>query len=133
MRSSMLVLSVLSVPFTLTHVVEDFPAGIPAARFGQTLLPAAFLLSIGHTAQLSAAALSAHGDVRGDFLNLLLAVVWWARRPITWGEIPVPPDGSRPRRRRLESARARRHRDRCWLATRVREATARRIQEVITP
>jgi hypothetical protein len=86
MRSSMLVLSVLSVPFTLTHAVEDFPAGIPAARFGQTLLPAAFLLSIGHTAQLSAAALSAHGDVRGDFLNLLLAVVWWARRPITWAK-----------------------------------------------
>ena len=69
-------LSVLSVPFTLTHAVEDFSAGIPVARFGLALLPAAFVLSLSYTAQVAAAALSARGDVRGDALNLLLALVW---------------------------------------------------------
>ncbi len=95
MRRWMLVLSVLSVPFTLTHVVEDFSEGIPAARFGLALLPAAFVLSLGYTAQLAAAALSAHGDVRGDALNLLLALVWLvAAAADHLGEILFVPTGA---------------------------------------
>jgi hypothetical protein len=91
----MLVLSVLSVPFTLTHAVEDFSEGIPAARFGLALLPAAFLLSMGYTAQVAAAALSAHGDVRGDWLNLLLALVWLvAAAADHLGEILFVPTGA---------------------------------------
>ena len=76
MRTWVLVLSALSVPFTLTHAIEDFSEGIPAARFGLPLLPAAFLLSLGYAGQVAAAALSARGDARGDVLNLLLGFVW---------------------------------------------------------
>jgi hypothetical protein len=91
----MLVLSALSVPFTLTHAVEDFSAGIPAARFGLALLPAAFVLSLSYTAQVAAAALSARGDVRGDALNLLLALVWLvAAAADHLGEILVVPTGA---------------------------------------
>ena len=95
MRRWMLVLSALSVPFTLTHAVEDFSAGIPAARFGLALLPAAFVLSLGYTAQVAAAALSARGDVRGDALNLLLALVWLvAAAADHLGEILFVPTGA---------------------------------------
>ena len=88
-------LSALSVPFTLTHAVEDFSAGIPAARFGLALLPAAFVLSLGYTAQVAAAALSARGDVRGDALNLLLALVWLvAAAADHLGEILFVPTGA---------------------------------------
>ena len=69
------VLSVASVPMTLTHAFEDFAHGIPA-RFGLALLPAAFLLSLGYAAQVGAAALSARRDARGHALNLLIALVW---------------------------------------------------------
>jgi hypothetical protein len=75
MRTWVLVLSTLSVPLTLTHAVEDFAAGVPA-RFGLQLLPAAFVLSLGYTGQVAAAALTARGDARGDALNLLLGLVW---------------------------------------------------------
>ncbi len=43
---ALLGMSVLSVPFTLTHSVEDFEVGVHQ-DFGLTLLPAAFLLSLG--------------------------------------------------------------------------------------
>jgi hypothetical protein len=76
MRTWVLVLSALSVLFTLTHAIEDFSESIPAARFGLPLLPAAFLLSLGYTGQIAPAALSARGDARGDALNLLLGFVW---------------------------------------------------------
>jgi hypothetical protein len=76
MRTWVLVLSALSVPFTLTHAIEDFSEGIPAARFGLPLLPAALVRSLGYTGQVPAAALSARGDARGDALNLLLGIVW---------------------------------------------------------
>jgi hypothetical protein len=95
MRTWMLVLSVLSVPFTLTHAVEDFSEGIPAARFGLAVLPAAFLLSLGYMAQVAAAALSARGDVRGDALNLLLALGWLvAAAADHLGEILFVPTGA---------------------------------------
>ncbi len=103
----MLVLSVLGVPFTLTHAVEDFAAGVPAARFGLALLPAAFLLSLDCTTQVAAATLSAHGDVRGDALNLPLALVWLVARPPITGarscSSPRAPIGLA----RLEGARGR--------------------------
>jgi hypothetical protein len=90
----MLVLSALSVPFTLTHAVEDFSEGVPVVRFGLALLPAAFLLSLGYTAQVAAATLSARGDVRGDALNLLLALVWQvAAAADHLGEILFVPTG----------------------------------------
>ncbi len=95
MRKWMLMLSVLSVPFTLTHAIEDFSEGIPAARFGLALLPAAFVLSLGYTSQVAAAVLSAHGDVRGDALNLLLAFVWLvAAAADHLGEILFVPTGA---------------------------------------
>jgi hypothetical protein len=75
MRTQVLVLSALSVPFTLTHAVEDFSAGIPA-RFGLQLLPAAFVLSLAYAGQVVAAALTARGNTRGDVLNMLLGLVW---------------------------------------------------------
>jgi hypothetical protein len=36
-------LSILSMPFTLTHSFEDFSVGIEQSRFGLPLLPAAFV------------------------------------------------------------------------------------------
>ena len=75
MRNWVLLLSVASVPVTLTHAVEDFSHGIPA-RFGLALLPAALLLSLGYATQVGAAALSARDDARGHALNLLIALVW---------------------------------------------------------
>jgi hypothetical protein len=69
-------LSILSMPFTLTHSFEDFSVGIEQSRFGLPLLPAAFLLSVGYAAQLAAAALSARNEPIGHWLNLVLALVW---------------------------------------------------------
>jgi hypothetical protein len=53
-----LALSVLSVPFTLTHSFEDFSENIEQIRFGLALHPAAFLLSLTYAAQIGAAASS---------------------------------------------------------------------------
>jgi hypothetical protein len=95
MRTGVLLLSALSVPFTLTHAIEDFAEGIPAARFGLPLLPAAFLLSLGYTGQVAAAALSARGDARGDALNLLLGLVWLvAASADHLGEVLFVPTGA---------------------------------------
>jgi hypothetical protein len=95
MRTWVLVLSALSVPFTLTHAIEDFSEGIPAARFGLPLLPAAFLLSLGYTGQIAAAALSARGDAHGDWLNLLLGFVWLvAATTDHLGEVLFVPTGA---------------------------------------
>lgn len=56
----LLLASVLSVPFTLTHSIEDFSVGIHE-RFGLPLLLGAFLLSLGYAAQLAGGMLSARG------------------------------------------------------------------------
>lgn len=95
MRTWVLVLSALSVPFTLTHAIEDFSEGIPAARFGLALLPAAFLLSLSYTGQIAAAALSARGNALGDALNLLLGFVWLvAATADHLGEVLFVPTGA---------------------------------------
>lgn len=72
----LLAVSVLSVPPTLTHTVGDFSVGIQQ-RFGLPLLLAAFLLSLGYTAQVAAAALSARSDGLGHLLNFAVALVWF--------------------------------------------------------
>jgi hypothetical protein len=72
---ALLTASTASVPFTLTHAVEDFSVGIHQ-RFGLSLLLAAFLLSLGYAAQVAGAALSARGERRGHILNLGVALVW---------------------------------------------------------
>lgn len=54
----LLIASTLSVPLTLTHSIEDVSVGIHQ-RFGLSLLPAGFLLSLGYAAQVAGAALSA--------------------------------------------------------------------------
>lgn len=69
-------LSALSVPFTLTHVIEDFSVGIHQ-RFGLPLLTAASLVSLGYAAQVAGAALSARDDRRGHLLNLAVALAWF--------------------------------------------------------
>jgi hypothetical protein len=71
----LLIISVLSVPFTLTHSIEDFSVGIHQ-RFGLALLPAAFLLSLVYAAQVAAAALSARDQPLGHGLNFVVALVW---------------------------------------------------------
>ena len=71
----LLIISVLSVPFTLTHSIEDFSVGIHQ-RFGLALLPAAFLLSSVYAAQVAAAALSARDQPWGHGLNFAVALVW---------------------------------------------------------
>lgn len=71
----LLAVSVVSVPLTLTHSVEDFEAGVHR-DFGLPLLPAAFLLSIGYAAQLLGAILSARGHRLGHLLNLVVALAW---------------------------------------------------------
>jgi hypothetical protein len=71
----LLAASVLSVPITLTHAIEDFAYDVHR-RFGLRLLPAAAFLSIGYAGQILGAILSARGDVRGHWLNLGIAGVW---------------------------------------------------------
>ncbi len=68
-------LSVISVPFTLTHSIEDFQYGI-AAHFGLPVLLAAFLLSIGYAVQVLATALAARGSRLGFLGNLVIAAIW---------------------------------------------------------
>ena len=48
---ALLTASVVSMPFTLVHAVEDFAFNVHEARFGVPLLPAAFALSLGYAAQ----------------------------------------------------------------------------------
>jgi len=73
----LLLASVLRVPFTLTHSIEDFSVGIHQ-RFGLPLLLGAFLLSLGYAAQLAGGMLSARGARWGHVLNLAVALVWLA-------------------------------------------------------
>ena len=74
----LLIMSVLSVPFTLTHSIEDFSEGVPQERFGLALLPAALLLSLVYTAQLAGAILSAQDRRLGHLINAAVAVLWLA-------------------------------------------------------
>lgn len=71
----LLAASVVSVPLTVTHSVEDFDAGVHT-DFGLPLLVAAFLLSLGYVLQLVAGVLSARGHRIGHLLNLTVAVIW---------------------------------------------------------
>lgn len=73
---ALLIVSLLSVPVTFTHSVEDFAVGIHQ-RFGLPLLLAAFLLSLGYVAQFVAGLASAREQRWGYGLNLLLALVWF--------------------------------------------------------
>lgn len=72
----LLVVSVLSVPLTLTHSIEDFAVGI-YQRFGLPLLLAACLLSLGYAAQLVAGIASARERRWGHGLNLMVALIWF--------------------------------------------------------
>ncbi len=86
--------SVLSVPFTLTHSVEDFAVGIHA-RFGLPLLLGAFLLSLGYAAQVAGGALSARDHPAGHLLNLGVALVWLLGAVLDHlGEIVGTPTGA---------------------------------------
>jgi hypothetical protein len=72
----LLLASAVSTLFTLTHTVEDFSVGIHQ-RFGLSLLPAAFLVSLVFAAQVTGAALSATDHRLGHLLNLGVALVWF--------------------------------------------------------
>lgn len=73
----LLTISVLSVPLTFTHSLEDIDAGIHQ-DFGLGLLSAGFLLSLGYATQLLGAILSARSYRTGHLLNLLIALFWLA-------------------------------------------------------
>ena len=68
--------SVVSVGFTLTHVIEDFAYNVPEERFGVPLLPAALAVAVAYAVQVLAAALSARDDVRGHWVNAALGFGW---------------------------------------------------------
>jgi hypothetical protein len=67
--------SVLSVLFTLPHVLEDFSAGINE-RFRLDLLTAGFLVALVYAVQVAGAALSARDRRLGHGLNLAVALFW---------------------------------------------------------
>ncbi len=69
-------LSALSVLFTITHSIEDFRYNI-AGRFGMPMLLAAFLLSIAYALQIWATALAARDIRLGYWINLIIAVIWF--------------------------------------------------------
>lgn len=68
--------SAVSVPFTLTHVFEDFAYNIHIDRFGVPLLPAAFAVSLAYSFQIVAAVLTARDDRRGHALNAFYGGGW---------------------------------------------------------
>jgi hypothetical protein len=75
---ALVVASAASVPFTLTHTFEDFAYNVHVERFGVSLLPAAFMVSLAYAVQFMAAVLSSHDDRRGHWLNALLGFGWLA-------------------------------------------------------
>jgi len=90
----LLLASVLGVPFTLTHSVEDFSVGIHA-RFGPPQLLGAFPLSLGYAAQVAGGMLSARDARLGHALNLAVALVWPAGAVLDHlGEVVGAPTGA---------------------------------------
>ena len=75
---ALLVVSVISVFFTLTHSLEDFAYNVPQERFGVPFYPAAIALAGVYAVQVLAAALSAREDRRGHWLNVALGFGWLA-------------------------------------------------------
>lgn len=88
----LLIVSVLSVPFTLTHSIEDFSYRI-YERFGLGMLPGAFLLSLVYAAQLAAGMLSARDLRIGHLMNAAMAVLWLAASVLDHlGEVLILPN-----------------------------------------
>jgi hypothetical protein len=77
-------LSAVSVLFTITHSVDDFQNNI-AGRFGVPVLVAALLLAAGYAIQVWATALAARDIRLGYWMTLSLR--WFGfslRSPIIW-------------------------------------------------
>lgn len=70
-----ILLSVLSVPVTLTHALEDFAYGIHA-RFGLPLLPAASVVALVYTVQSVATVRAVLGSRTALAVNAALALGW---------------------------------------------------------
>src|SRR5687768_6452944 len=76
MSRAVVAASVVSVGFTLTHVIEDFAYNVHEERFGVPLLPAALAVAVVYALQVLAAALAARDDRRGHWMNAALGFGW---------------------------------------------------------